>query len=333
MIGTIRTTAPASLSVVIPTHNTSALTLRCLDALARESPDGLPEIVVVDDGSTDDTIAVLRQRHPATTMLSNPLPLGFSAAANRGLRAAGGDLLLLLNSDTELLPGALRALQSAFAAAPEIGVGGAQLYFPDRRPQWSGGREPSLLWLFGLASGLPPLLARLRSAPATAPAPAEREVDWVTGAALAMRREVWERCGPLDEGFRFYAQDLDLCRRAAAAGWRVCILRDFGVLHHHGASIGDRAGSVERQHPELLWADLLRWAAQARGERWAQRARKALLLGASLRLAARRLLSIVLPAARRPAHRQATAAYAAARRALHTAARGAPARARSRNPS
>lgn len=325
-------TAPAILSVVIPTHNTSALTLRCLDALARESPDGLPEVLVVDDGCTDDTVAALRQRHPATTVLSNPLPLGFSAAANRGLRAASGDLLLLLNSDTELLPGALRALQAAFAATPQIGITGAQLYFPDRRPQWSGGREPSLLWLFGLASGLPPLLARLRSAPATA-APPERDVDWVTGAALAMRREVWERCGPLDEGFRFYAQDLDLCRRAAAAGWRVRILRDFGVLHHHGATIGDRAGSVERQNPECLWADLLRWAARARGERWARRARRALLLGASLRLTARRLLWIPLPAARRPAYRQATAVYTAARRVLHRGLLGAPAAARSRNPS
>jgi N-acetylglucosaminyl-diphospho-decaprenol L-rhamnosyltransferase len=114
-------------------------------------------------------------------------------------------------------------------------------------------------------------------------------VDWVTGAAMAFRRTVWEAAGPLDEGFRFYAQDLDFCLRARRSGWDVQIRPEFAVLHHHGATIGREAGARKRQHPELLWGDLLRWARKHHGAAWASRAEKALRAGAALRLGSRTL--------------------------------------------
>ncbi|MDX6484451.1 MAG: hypothetical protein QOE95_2222, partial [Gaiellaceae bacterium] len=124
-------------------------------------------------------------------------------------------------------------------------------------------------------------------------------VDWVTGAAMAIRRQVWEAAGPLDEGFRFYAQDLDLCLRARRAGWRVEVRPDFRVLHHHGATIGRDPGARKRQQPELLWSDLLRWARKHHGEAWGGRAAAALRTGAGLRLAIHRLARPFVSAARR----------------------------------
>jgi N-acetylglucosaminyl-diphospho-decaprenol L-rhamnosyltransferase len=279
--------ASPPLSIVIPTHDTRELTLRCLDSLFASPLPGM-EVILVDDASRDGTAAAARERHPEVIVLRNEEPARFTGSANRGLARAEGELLLLLNSDTEILPRGLERLAGVFARKPWLGIAGALLHYPDGSPQWSGGREPSLAWFFALASGLPALLARLplyrRAKPLAAAGP--RTVDWVTGAAMAFRRQVWQAAGPLDEGFRFYAQDLDFCLRVRRAGWRVQVRPEVRVLHHHGATIGRAPGASRHQHPELLWSDLLRWARKHHGAPWAARAETALRTGARLRLAA-----------------------------------------------
>ena len=287
------------LSVVIPSHDTRELTLRCLESLARSTRSNT-EVILVDDGSRDGTAEAVAARFPSVRVLRNESAAGFTRAANRGLQAAQGDVLLLLNSDTEVE--GLDALLGRFATEPRLGVIGAALHYPDGTPQWSGGDEPSLLWLFGLASGIPPLLARLplyRRAKPLTPEVGPRRVGWVTGAALAIRREAWVQAGPLDERFRLYAQDLDLCLRVRQAGWEIEVAPEFRVLHHHGATIGAQASALGRQNLELLWTDLLRWARKHKGERWAANARTALRWGALLRLAGRWLARPLLPASRR----------------------------------
>lgn len=295
-------TPPRRLSVVVPTHQTRELTLRCVETLEAEGTE--LEIVVVDDGSTDGTAEALAAAHPRVRVLRNAPAAGFTRAANRGLAEAGGDILLLLNSDTEVEPGAFVPLLAAFAGDPRLGAAGAALHYPDGSPQWSGGGAPTLLWLFALASGLPPLLARFpfwrRVKPVGAPA---RQVEWVTGAALALRREAWEAVGPMDEGFRFYGQDLDLCLRLREAGWKVELVPEFRVMHHHGATIGLESGTPgKRQNHELLWTDLMRWA-RRRGASWEGRAELALRSGAALRRIGRAAASPWVPAERREAWR------------------------------
>jgi len=311
--------APPTWSIVIPVHGGRDLLLACLDSL----PDRpYVEVLVVDDGSQDGTADAVHGRHPRVNLLRNEEAAGFTRSANRGLDAARGRFLLLLNSDTELHPGSLEAAEAAFAD-PGLGIAGAALHYPGGRPQWSGGPAPTLAWLFGLASGLPGQLRRLPGAGLLRPVAGSGggAVDWVTGAALALRRQTWEEVGPMDPAFSFYAQDLDLCTRAREAGWGVAVAPDFRVLHHHGATIGTKRGAVGRQNPVMLWGDLLRWARKARGPEWARRASLVLRAGTRLRLACRRVGDwAVRDADARAARRQESREY---RRALETLERSA----------
>lgn len=286
----------AALSVVIPSHSTRDLTVHCLTSVAAAAPPG-SQIVLVDDASEDDTVATVRRRFPAVELVCFPRSRGFSVAANEGIARTSAPVVLLLNSDTVLSAEGVAALLRTMALEPSYGILGAQLVYPDGSPQWSGGKAPTLIWLFLLASGLAARLGRssfyqrLRSRWKTDDRkrrdPRPRRVDWVSGAAMAFRRQAWDAAGPMDERFRFYSQDLDFCLRASAAGWGVAVLPAFSVVHHHGATIGRRSMAVARQDPTLLWTDLVRWARKHRGRTWGRWAALALLAGARLRLAAR----------------------------------------------
>lgn len=242
------------ISVVIPSFDTAELTLRCCASAIDALPsDG--EIIVVDDGSRDDTARRIEDAFPSIRVLRNETNRGFAAAANRGAGHASGDVILFLNSDTNVARGAVRALLAAFDA-PALGIAGAQLFDPGGAPQWSGGPEPGLLWLLAASTGAGAKLRRRRgSLPLT-----DREVDWVSGAAMAVRREVWNTIGPFREDFAFYAQDLDLCIRARDAGWRIRIIAAAHIEHAGGATFGNdaRAATVRND-------DLLLWYAERRG--------------------------------------------------------------------
>ena len=280
-------------SVVIPTHDTRELTCRCLESLAGEP--GL-EVIVVDDASRDGTREEIARRFPEVSVIRLERNAGFTIAANTGLEAARGDALLLLNSDTEVPASSWAPLRRALAAHPELGVAGARLVYGDDRRQWSAGPEPGLLWLFAVASGLGALPKPWRSWRGSEAQPdgAEpRPADWVSGAAMVIRRAVWAAVGPLDTRFAFYCQDLDFCSRARDAGWSVAVVDGFRVVHHHGATVSQDEGAVAHQNPELLWLDLLLWARLRRGRAWARRAARVLRLGASLRLAGHRVVELL----------------------------------------
>lgn len=310
------------LSVIIPTHETCQLTLRCLAALRLCNPQP-HEVIVVDNGSTDDTAQSVLRKYPGHIVDRLAENEGFSAAANHGIARASGNLLLLLNSDTEVEASALGAIHEAFASDPQLGIAGAALRHPDGAPQWSGGRAPNWLWYFAVASGLPALLGRLRAwrrlrSPSGS---GGGTVDWVAGTAMVIRRVVWEQVGPFDLSYRFYCQDIDLCVSAADAGWRIAILPDFKVLHHHGGTISGEGGAVDQFHPELMWTDLHRFAGKRWGSAAARNAFLALRLGGRLRLLGRRLVSPIVPRDDRAQWRAANSAYVDALRALDRANR------------
>jgi GT2 family glycosyltransferase len=271
------------LSIVVPTYNTAELTLRCCRA-ALAAMSASSELIVVDDGSTDGTAELLAREVPAARVVRLAANRGFAVAANRGVAEARGAIVLLLNSDAVVDASALRAMLDAFAADAKLGVAGAALVDEDGSPQWSGGRTPTLLWLALVVSGVGAALSRLRP-PRAGGQPPQRDIDWVSGAAMAFRRDVWTAAGPLDERFRFYCQDLAFCLAAHDAGWRVRIVPAARVTHALGATIAP--GDSLHHDPERLWLDLLDWGRARYGRVWGAVARAVLLACAWGRVVAR----------------------------------------------
>jgi N-acetylglucosaminyl-diphospho-decaprenol L-rhamnosyltransferase len=288
------------LSLVIPTFNTAAMTLRCCRAVLASMPEGT-EVIVADDGSSDGTADLLAHEVPAVQIVRLESNRGFAPAANRGIAVARGHIIVLLNSDAIVEADALTAILSAFDADPILGVAGARLLNEDGTPQWSGGRTPTLAWMIGVVSGAGHLAhffrrrgprkehrqeclchKRLSMWHRHSCLCSQREVDWVSGAAMAFRREVWEVSGPLDERFRFYCQDIDFCLRAHKTGWRVAVVGNARVVHALGGTVADK---TLRHDPERLWPDLLDWGAAHYGRRWSVVARWVLVLVAWLRIA------------------------------------------------
>ena len=232
-----------TLSVVIPTFNTAAMTLQCVRAVLDTEPF---EVIVVDDGSTDGTTLLLSRENVRVIRLD--VNHGFAFAANRGVAEARGQIILLLNSDAIVERDALQTLVTAFDEDPRLGVAGAQLLNEDGTLQWSGGATPTLLWMIAVITGLGRRFSRNAK---------RTDVDWVSGAAMAFRAEVWK---PLSERYRFYCQDIDFCLRARSEQWDVRIIENARVTHLLGATI--------KAPPELLWRDLLTWGRAHYGRVW-----------------------------------------------------------------
>jgi N-acetylglucosaminyl-diphospho-decaprenol L-rhamnosyltransferase len=295
-----------ALSIVIPTFNTAAMTLATCRA-ARSAATRATEIIVVDDASTDNTQELLASELPDVRVVRLETNSRFAAAANAGVAASRGALILLLNSDARPEREALAAFFDAFDLDATLGIAGAQLLNADGTPQWSGGRIPTMAWLTVLAGGFAQFLPRRARSSNGAKA------EWVSGAAMMFRRDVWNAAGPLHEEYEFYAQDLDFCVRARRAGWAVRIVEEARVTHDGGATVREWRGVGDLAHdPGLLWLDLLTWAKSYYGKEWATSARALMAGAAVLRLAGRRLRSVTLRGEARATYESATAVYAGA---------------------
>jgi GT2 family glycosyltransferase len=218
------------VSVIIVTRNTCALTRAAIESVPA---GGGTEILVVDNGSTDETPQVLPRAFPALRYLRQEHNLGFARAVNLAARAARGEFLLLLNSDARLAPDALRRAVAWMREHPDSAVAGARLLDPDGSPQNSIANFPSLATELLNKS----LLRRLR--PARFPGKEQdfrepTEVESVVGAFLLTRKSVWDELGGLDERFFFFFEETDFCLRARRRGYRVVHLPAVRVWHGQG---------------------------------------------------------------------------------------------------
>jgi len=237
--------ADPQLSVIIVSFNTREMTLDCLRTLERAVAGIASEVIVVDNASSDGSAAAIRAAFPQVQVLESGRNAGFGAANNLGMRAARGGYFLLLNSDAFPEPGAIAALLAALQAQPGIGVAGPRTLNPDGSLQISCYRFTSPLhaWQENL------WLSRGYSRWAH---DTRREVEFVIGACLLVRRAVFAQVGGFDERFFMYSEEADWQRRIWDAGWKVLFVPEARVMHLGGASGAAQAEKV----PACFWESL-----------------------------------------------------------------------------
>lgn len=223
------------VSVVVPVHNQFQFTAHCLARLESHLSSASFEVVVVDDCSTDETAGALAGA-AGLLLIRNDRNLGFVRSCNRGASVARGEYLIFLNNDTQVQSGCLDALVRVFDTRPDAGLVGARLIYPDGRQQEAGGilAADGSAWNYGhLDAPYKPQYSYLR------------EVDYCSGAALAIPRALFERLGGFDEHFApGYYEDTDLAMRVRAAGYKVYYQPLARVVHFEGASAGTDRGPV-----------------------------------------------------------------------------------------
>jgi len=222
----------SDVSIIIVNWNTRALLADCLESVARTTGDLKVELIVVDNASTDDSQAMVRQRFPHVRLIVNQKNVGFARANNRGMATSHGRYVLLLNSDTLAAPGALYALVRLADTEPRAGIIGAQLLNPDGSFQVSYAPFPNLWQEFMVLSGV----GRLLYGPWYPSRGPEEEkgpqvVDYVAGACMLVRREAFEDVGGLDEAYFMYAEEVDWCYAMRQEGWQVWYQPAAEVIH------------------------------------------------------------------------------------------------------
>lgn len=226
-------------SIIIPTFNTSAITLRCLRNLKQEPPRVSHEIIVVDNHSSDDTVAAIAQEFPEVLLFQNPANLGFSKACNCGSRFARGKFLCFLNSDTEHAGPAIDRLTRWLDQYPKTGIVGPDLRAADNTLiQMSWGWNPILVGEF-IQQYMAPYSLRKSAFKRRVVAWLQRKsrhVSIICGACLMIRRSTFDAIQGFDEDFELYFEDSDLCYRGHKNGWDIDFVSEAKITHHLGQS-------------------------------------------------------------------------------------------------
>ncbi len=202
------------LSIVIITLNNKNILAECVDSVKRHTRPVSYEIIVVDNGSADGTQSMIRSRFPGVKLIENSKNLGFSRANNLGIKAAAGRYVLILNDDTFIREDSFSKMASFMDKDPETGICGPKLLNTDGSIQ----RQGSILSAHKWASKTP------------------LDVPLIIGACMFIRRSILDKVGSFDENLFFYNDDLDLCRRVRAAGYRVVYFPSAQVYHIGGYS-------------------------------------------------------------------------------------------------
>ncbi|HZB26865.1 MAG TPA: glycosyltransferase family 2 protein [Vicinamibacterales bacterium] len=269
---------PPALSIVIVSYNARRELAGCLDSLDAHPPGLTAEVVVVDNASPDGSADVVEARGPRVRLIRLARNAGFAAANNVGIRATSGDLILLLNSDTLVGPGSIDTLAARLRAHPTAAAAGPRLVDGDGRAELSFGpmispfaelRQKVVMALH--RREFPPISTRVERATSR-----EQFVDWVSGAALLVRRADAEAVGLLDERFFLYTEDVDFCAALRARGRRILFAPAAVITHLRGRSRASARAAMNaayrrsqlafyrKHHPR--WAPALRLYLRMKGQ-------------------------------------------------------------------
>ena len=239
------------VSIIIVSWNVRDLLDKCLASLCkaqseRDSP--LIEIIVVDSASEDGSMDMVRRKYPQALILPQKENIGFTRGNNIGLAHARAPYFLLLNPDTELGDDALLQMLDYMDQHPDVGILGPRTLNTDGSHQSTRRRFPTLMTgLFESAwlSAYAPASVETRYRMLDTADDAILEADWVQGSAMMVRRELYAAIGGLDEGFVMYSEELDWCKRAKAAGWKV-VYHGQALITHHGGKSSQQAAAFQQ---------------------------------------------------------------------------------------
>jgi N-acetylglucosaminyl-diphospho-decaprenol L-rhamnosyltransferase len=249
--------AGARFSVVIVNYNGGTMLLECAQSAVKEGVPA-PQIIVVDNGSRDDSIQILENRIAGARVIRNDCNAGFARAVNQGIRQAmahpaPAEFILLLNNDAQLEPCALRAFSHGFDQIPNLVIAGGLLHYPDGRLQSAFAPLPTLaeeIFPLAILRLIYPNRYRRKTLEDTPIA-----VESVFGACLCVRTSVLPEMGLLDEDYFFFFEEIDWCRRAWQAGGEVYYLPGARAVHRAGHTANRFRGPsrVEHQRSKLIY--------------------------------------------------------------------------------
>jgi N-acetylglucosaminyl-diphospho-decaprenol L-rhamnosyltransferase len=261
--------ADLSLAVVIVSYNVRAELDACLASFVGHTEPFPTVVVVVDNASTDGTPALIRERWPSVQLIEAGTNVGFARANNLGIRATTSDVVLLLNPDTIVPPGSIQSLVRALATHPEAAAAGPRLKddsgFPELSFGWSIGPIGELKQKIVGSLYTRRVRTAVRKVDAWSRTAGERE--WLSGAALLVRRADLEAVGLFDERFFMYTEDVDLCVELRRRGRTILFVPQSEIVHLRGRSAKRNPATerlrrqsqiayYEKHHP--AWVPLLK---------------------------------------------------------------------------
>jgi N-acetylglucosaminyl-diphospho-decaprenol L-rhamnosyltransferase len=282
--------------VAVVSWNARELLAKCLRSLQRDTDEGLVEVWVIDNASTDGSPDLVRRDFPWVSLIQTEQDLGFGAAVNVIARRTKSEWFVQSNEDVEVLPGAIRRLIEAGEQHPDAALVAPRLLNLDGSTQQSIGQFPSLMQTAVANFGLHRASARI--AKRIMPEPQQEDiqtgtVDWAIGAFLLVRRAAFESVGGFDEEHWLLQEDLDLAWRLSRAGWKTWYVADAEVRHVGTGAL--RNSGTERERTEYVVRTYRAWLLRRRGVGTAIGYLALNIVGAFLRLAALEPLALVSP--------------------------------------
>lgn len=238
------------LSIVIVSFNTKKLLKESLKSVVNSTKDIEYEIIVVDNASADGSVGMvenLAKKKKFVRLIKNKKNLGFGAANNQAIKVSKGKYILLLNSDTVIQGRVLSEMVKWMDENPKVGIASCALKNSDGSMQGTGGYFPTLLRVFSWMTIQDfPLVDKLIKPfhpvhhlsfkKGESFYDKEKELDWLTGAFMLIRREVIKEVGYFDEDYFMYTEETDYCYRAKQAGWKIYYLPKWSIAHYGGSS-------------------------------------------------------------------------------------------------
>jgi GT2 family glycosyltransferase len=243
------------IAAVLVDYNAGDELVRALESIAAELRGRRWEGVVVDNASNDESTAGVAAFAPTVRLIRNARNVGFGTAVNQGIAATTAPLVLIMNPDARLEPGAIAGLEAVLAAHDSCALVGPRILNPDGSVQGSARGDPDMLTgLFGRAALVRRLVpglavARRNVVPVDTVRSASLAVDWVSGACMLARRAALEGVGGFDEGYFLYWEDADLCRRLRGRGAEIRYVPGATAIHRVGhSSKTAQASSIRAFH-------------------------------------------------------------------------------------